>query len=384
MRYRLDRTIVYIAGFLFSVPLALTSYVNSSFLEEYTDSKYVGSLYIMASLVTVFALMQIPQVMQRIGNRRSAMWLSLGLAISFLLMGIDGSGILAIPAFIGAFVTSSLLITCLDVFVENYTRGKSIGRSRGIYLTAMNVAWVVAQPLSGSIISKSSFHGIYIFSCLFMFLVTFIFGFFLHNFQDPEYRKVKLRKTIRTFIRRANLHRAYLINLILKFFYAWMVIYTPIYLHENMGFGWDKIGIIFSFMLLPFVLVTFPLGNLSDKIGEKKMLIYGFVINIAAIALMPFIKSPTLYLWAIVLFATRVGAATIEVMNESYFFKVVKEEEADEVAFFRNTQALAYLLAPALAIPVFIFTPSFEYIFFVLVAIMLVGLLITLRLRDVK
>ena len=151
-----------------------------------------------------------------------------------------------------------------------------------------------------------------------------------------------------------------------------------------MGFGWHKIGIIFSFMLLPFVLVTFPLGNLSDKIGEKKMLIYGFVINIAAIALMPFIKSPTLYLWAIVLFATRVGAATIEVMNESYFFKVVKEEEADEVAFFRNTQALAYLLAPALAIPVFIFTPSFEYIFFVLVAIMLVGLLITLRLRDVK
>ena len=103
-----------------------------------------------------------------------------------------------------------------------------------------------------------------------------------------------------------------------------MVIYTPIYLHEYIGFGWDKIGIIFSIMLLPFVILDFPLGKLSDKIGEKKMLMAGFLIMTSSVLAIPLMTEPLLWLWAVILFMTRVGAATIESLSESYFFKVIK------------------------------------------------------------
>jgi MFS-type transporter involved in bile tolerance (Atg22 family) len=85
-----------------------------------------------------------------------------------------------------------------------------------------------------------------------------------------------------------------------------------------------------------------------------------------------------------VLFATRIGAATIEIMSESHFFKIVKEEDVDEISFFRNTGPASFIVAPLVAIPVLLYTPSFEFIFFALSAILLLGLFITLRLKDVK
>ena len=126
------------------------------------------------------------------------------------------------------------------------------------------------------------------------------------------------------------------------------------------------------------------MGKLSDKIGEKKMLIWGFLIGIIFILFIPLVIKTNLWLWAIILFGTRVGAAIIEVMSESYFFKIISEENANAINFFRNNYPLAYIVAPLLAIPVLLLIPSFQYLFYVLGAIMLIGLLITLRLKDTK
>jgi MFS family permease len=163
-----------------------------------------------------------------------------------------------------------------------------------------------------------------------------------------------------------------------------MVIYSPIYLHEYLNFNWEQTAIIFTIMLIPFILVDYPLGYISDKIGEKKILLFGFFISAFFTLLIPFITIPKIWIWALILFGTRVGAATIEVMSESYFFKEIGEKNADEISFFRNTFPLSYIIAPLLAIPVLLLTPSFEYIFFVLGAIMLLGLFTTLRLKDKK
>jgi MFS family permease len=163
-----------------------------------------------------------------------------------------------------------------------------------------------------------------------------------------------------------------------------MIIYTPIYLNSYLNLGWDKIGIIFTIMLIPFVIVDYPLGKISDKIGEKKLLITGFAISALFTLIIPMIVEPTVWIWALILFGTRVGASVIEVMSESYFFKKVKVEEVEEVTFFRNTYPLAYIIAPIIAIPTLLLVPSFEYIFYILGTIMLFGLFITLRLKDVK
>ena len=78
------------------------------------------------------------------------------------------------------------------------------------------------------------------------------------------------------------------------------------------------------------------------------------------------------------------GAATIGVMSDSYFFKVVTKENADAISFYRNTYPLSYIIAPLVAIPTLLWVSSFKYLFFVLVAVLLLGLFTSLRLKDVR
>ena len=379
-----DRKIIYLAGFLFSIPIALTSYINSSFLETYINEYYVSILYIIASIITIWGLLKMPKIVTSIGNRLTILLFSLLIFSSLILLAIGKTASIIIPSFIIYFISINFIVASLDIFIEDFSKNLSIGSLRGFYLTIINFAWIFAQLISGSIISKSSFSGIYFFSAGFMILVLLIFIFFLRDFKDPEYKKISVLKTIKSFIHKKHISKIYLINLILKFFYSWMVIYTPIYLHEYIGFDWTQIGIIFSIMLIPFVLLDFPLGKLSDKIGEKKILIYGFLIIIPSVLIIPLITESKLIIWIIVFFLTRVGAATIEIMSESYFFKAVNEKDADEISFFRNTLPLSYIIGPLIAIPVLLLVPSFEYLFFILGTVLLMGFFITLRLQDIK
>ncbi len=379
-----NRKIIYLAGFIFSVPLALTSYINSSFLEQYMDELYIGALYIVSALVTIFLMLDVELVLKRFGNRLVTLISGIAFFGSLLILALAKNATLAMLGFMAYFVFSNILITTLDIFIEDFSKSKAIGKLRGLYMAILSSAWVLSQMVSGSIIAKSSYSGIYLFSALFMILFSFIFLFFLKDFKDPVYKKVAIWKTFRMFWRNKNLSKIYLINLILKFFFAWMIIYTPIYLNEVMYLGWDKIGFIFSIMLIPFVILPYPQGKLSDEIGEKKMLQAGFITAGLAVLIIPFIETTSIIIWALVLFMTRVGASTIETMSESYFFKVVSEEQADEISFFRNTTPVSYILGPLVATVFLFFIPSFSYLFFILSAVLLAGLYITLRLKDIK
>ena len=381
---RKKRVIIYLAGFLFSIPIALTSYINSSFLKIYINEYYIGIFYAIASIITIYGFLKMPKILNRLGNQLVAFFLSILIFLSLILLAFGSNKFIIIFSFILYFLSTNLIIASLDIFIEDFSKSSSVGKFRGLYLMIINSAWVIAQIISGSIITKSSFRGIYLFSAGFIILVAAIFVLFLHDFKDPKYKKVSIKNTFSFFWKNKNAGKIYLINFILKFFYVWMIIYTPIYLNEYLHFNWKQIGLIFTIMLIPFVLVDFPLGKLSDKIGEKKMLIWGFLIGIIFILFIPLVIKTNLWLWAIILFGTRVGAAIIEVMSESYFFKIISEENANAINFFRNNYPLAYIVAPLLAIPVLLLIPSFQYLFYVLGAIMLIGLLITLRLKDTK
>ena len=161
-----------------------------------------------------------------------------------------------------------------------------------------------------------------------------------------------------------------------------MVVYTPIYLHSHVGFGWNKIGIIFTVMLLPFALLESPLGRLADeKYGEKEILSAGFVIIAVATAALAFVGGPNFYLWMLGLFATRVGASMIEVMNETYFFKKNSDRDPSIIGLFRMTKPFAYIIAPLFATVLFFFA-DYRLSFLVLGMIMLLGLRYSLTLKD--
>ncbi len=93
-----------------------------------------------------------------------------------------------------------------------------------------------------------------------------------------------------------------------------------------MHFSFTQIGIIFAIMLIPFVVLQYPLGKIADsKIGEKELIIASYIIIAVSVFLFASIKQHTIYSAAILLLCTRIGACTLEVMNDAFFFSTTHE-----------------------------------------------------------
>lgn len=383
MKY--NRRIIYLVGTIFSLSIALMSYINSSFISSFVDQKLVGMIYALGSIISIVALLIAPKIFSKIGGYKFLLWAIALDALSILLFPFSTNAWCAILLFVSGFTLNTLIFFSLDELLKIFSRESSTGKTRGIYITLCSSAWIIAQLALGTILGGSSFKVIYLVSFAIMLVFLILSYLHLSNIPDPEYDRTDTKKYIGEFLKNKNLFRAYGISLLLQFFYCWMVIYTPIYLSTHIGFSWKEIGLIFAIMLIPFVMIPFKLGKYADKIGERKMLMVGFFITSLATLSLFFINEHLVWLWAIVLFATRVGAASVEVMSEAYFFKHIKPENEEFIGVYRSASPVAYIIGPLLAFVVFIFVPSFNYIFLVLGAIMLYGVYLssTIQRSDI-
>lgn len=371
---------IFLLGFLLSLHLAFISYVNSSFLSTFSGEKNVGAIYILGSLASLLALYFIPGILRKLGGYKFLLWASGLNAISLLLLSTLKTPLQIIPIFIFYFVLNSLIVFALDEILEIFSKNSSTGKMRGLYLTIVNFAWVLSQAISGKTLSGFSFSAFYFIAFAIM-VVFFVIAFLsLKNLKDPKYDRSVAWQAYKNFFSHKKLARAYKINFLLQFFYVWMVVYTPIYLFAHLGFSWSEISVIFTVMLLPFVLIEYPLGKHSDKVGERQMLILGFLIASLATLSLFFITKHNIWIWATMLFATRVGAAIIEVMSDVYFFRHIESGNDEFVAIYRNTSSMSYVIAPFVAFVVLYFAPSFNYIFLVLGIFMLYGIYLSAKI----
>lgn len=374
----------FLLAFLFTLHNAVPAYVNSTFLSGKLGEGAIGFLYAGASLVTLVAFFFIGALLKKRGDYDLTLTL---LALDFL--ATVGLIMLKEPwavaaAFAVNFVTISLISFDFDLILESFSKDSRTGTLRGNYLTVINLAWIISPFLAGFILKNGDYWRIYLVSLVFLLGGFVIFRKFFKNFADPEYRTLPFRATLRAILRKRNVSLIFGAAFILQFFYALMVIYTPLYLHNHIGFGWQDIGIMFSIMLLPFLLFEAPLGRIADRwLGEKEFLAAGFVVAAAATALIAFVRVPSFALWASLLFLTRVGAAMIEIMSETYFFKKIGAGDADIVAFYRAVRPGAYVAAPAFASLLLFFLPL-QYLFLALAGIVLCGLFFTIPLKDTK
>ncbi len=366
MRSKMNR--IYVLSFLFTLHIAISAYINSTFLLKIIPAHYVGILYAVASLLTLFLLSESSAVLRHLGNRKLTFLFLVGNLLGLLGLITSANPYIIAFSFILLLLTNTLILFCMDIFIEHFGNPETIGRTRGLYLTITNLGWVVSPILSGFIITKTGgYQSIYILSFVITVLVTLGILYGANSFTDKKYAKTPFLKTYRYLKKNKHIFAVTAINFILQFFFAWMVVYTPIYLNEYIGLNWSQIGIIFTVMLSPFVLFGLPTGILIDKYHVKKRTLIAVGIIIASIAtiLMARAHTSSILFWAGILFATRLGATLIETTTEVYFFTHVREEDAHLLSVFRDMAPLSFIIAPLLGTAFLSFFP-FKYLFIAL------------------
>lgn len=384
------RLIIYLLSFLFSLSITPAIYINSSFLEQFVGSSNVGYIYTIASALTLISLVVVRKFLNRFGNYLVFLFSVIVTALSYLILSLDLiiksnkiSGLIFVIVFMIAFVFQNLAFFNLDIFLENITKNKETGGIRGLFLTAMNLAFIVGPLIAGLMVPNINEAGkVYALGSIILLPVIFIARRYFYNFEDPEYKKSALWKTALKVKKNINLYRIFVSNLILRLFFSWMVIYTPLFLHQVMGFDLGSITIIIGFALIPFILLEAPLGKIADtKFGEKEILTIGFLITAISTGLISFIISQSIIVWIGILFMTRVGASMIEIMTETHLFKKIDDEDIDTMGLYRAVRPLAYIIGPIIASFLLIFI-NIQYIFIVFGAVVLFGIRYSSRLKD--
>ena len=371
-----------VMSFFLSLHIALPSYFNSNFLSTLTNNNLIDLIYSAQAILTVIILLLMHNILRRFGNFRTTLAL---IAIQILAFyGIIFSTSIRLTA---PFIVLSLTITYLisftfDIFLEKNSDVDHIGSIRGHYMTASNSAWILGPLFGGMLILGNNYKGVYVVAFGLLFPLLYIVYKNFSRFVDPQYPKVSLIQTFKSVARNPDISKLLIINTVLQTFYAWMTIYTPIYLYKNMGFDISEIGIIFTIMLIPFILVELPLGKLADrKLGEKEIMFTGYVIMGISTICLAFVGPKNLVIWTIVLFITRIGAAAAEIMIETYFFKKVDKKDSEILGAFRVTRPLSYLIAPILT-SVSLFFVTDVYLFVILGVLCLITLIPISFIRD--
>ncbi|MCX6754671.1 MAG: MFS transporter [Candidatus Nomurabacteria bacterium] len=367
---------MYILSFLFTLHIAISAYVNSTFLSNIVSEKWVGILYTLASLATLLLLSKSANILKYFGNKRLTLWLLLVNMFSLFGMIISNNPYIISAAFIAFVSTNTQILFCIDIFIEHFGDKSTVGKNRGLYLTVINLAWVTSPLITAFLITKEGgYQTIYTLAFAMTVIMTLGLIFSVKKFDDKSYQKTPFLETYRFLKTNPHMLAITTINFILQFFYSWMIVYTPIYLYQHIGLGWSQIGIIFTIMLSPFVIFGLPIGILVDKyhIRKRTLLYIGFIIISASTFLISTTTIKSVLVWSAILFMTRVGASIIETTSEIYFFTHVKEEETYLLSVFRDMTPVAYIIAPLISTLIFIYLP-FKSLFIILSIILLAGL----------
>ena len=378
---------LYAASLLLAFHTFMVAYINSSFLGQFIDEASVGSIYIVGSALSVLVFLFVSRVLHRVGNFKLTLGLLFINMIAVAGMSIANELREAIPLFLVHLISIPLIIFNLDVFMEEQIGNNegSTGSNRGLLLTLASMIGAVSPFLSSLIVGSSGdFTTVYLISSLTLIPIIIILFFFFSDFSDPEYDEIDLFSAIRTFWEQSNIRNVFLSHFSLQILFVSMVVYTPLYLTNQIGLTWTEFGIAIFCGQMAYVLFEYPIGIIADKyIGEKEMMALGWMIIIIAVSSMAFVTEPSVVIWSVIMFMTRFGASFVEVTTESYFFKQTKSSDAQVISFFRITRPLSYVLGAVIASLALLYLP-FNLLFLIFAAMFIPAMFFTSSIVDTK
>jgi MFS family permease len=378
---------VYLLAVIFTYHTLLVAYTTSTFIAPHLSTTGIGLLYAASAFISVLLFLTFPTILAHLGNVLTGVIIML-ICIGMLFVMAYGTDphllIVAVTLFL-AF-NPGLYLT-LDVLSETLIGEQegSTGSKRGLILSLMSAAAVIA-PLSMSLLmgDDENYSRLFLVAAgvggIFIFMLVFTF----RRFVDLPYERVSIRPLLARANQDKDIRTVMITHFLLQLFFAWMIIYVPLYLAAELGFSWPQIGSIIAVGLLAYVFAEYPIGLMADRFwGEKEMMAIGFLILALTTASLAFMMDAGVVGFMILMFASRVGASLVEVTTESYFFKKVRGGDASLMSLFRLLRPASNLLGALLG-SLTLFFVSFELAFIIWGSIMVIGVFLTRYLTDTK
>lgn len=359
--------VTYLLTILYALHYAIPMYATSSYLHQYYNSAGVSLLYMLGSFAALLGSLSLAKYMRRFHSFGFTTGLVLCEIIIITAFGISKNPLLLGVFFVAHFLLQTLLYVCLNVFIESFSKRAEIGSIRGLFLTLLNIGVLISPLIGGTILTFASFSTLYIVAACMLIPFLFLVRVYLRHIQEPAYESIDMFQALKVAWKNKNIRAALVAELVVQCFYAVMIIYSPLYL-ATIGIPLTVyLTAILPFALIPLVVLPYELGYLADKkYGEKELLIGGLLILACTMFLCVVVTSSNPSVWVLILLTSRIGAACVETMAFTYYFKKIGPEDASLNALFSNTLSFATIIVGAVGISVGPFLSTHPQLMFLL------------------
>jgi MFS family permease len=337
---------------LYALHYGLPLYVTSTFLKfsGFTIAA-VSLLYGLASLLSLVFSNHIAKYIKLYHSYGFTFTVVLAEIVTTIAMVITKNPILIAIFFLAHFVFNAIIFVLLNIFIEVLTPPHHTGSVRGIFLTLLN-AGIMVSPIMGGLIlhggDGNNYTALYFAASALLLPCFYLLHRYLREMRDSTYESHDLFQSFAKVMRHKNLQAPVLAQCALHSFYAVMVIYAPLYITKMLDISLvTYLTVIVPITLIPLVLLPYELGFLADaKYDEKEFMIVGLsILGVTSFILGAFVITSIL-LALLILFIARIGAALVETMSYTYYYKKIARNDPAMASLFSNINTTAGFFVP--------------------------------------
>jgi len=254
------RYITYLLNVLFTFQVVIPLYINSNFLTTLVSEGFTSLTYALAAALTIATIAATSRVLKHFSNYQATTTLLLVDAVALLVLASGTITAVLLFAFIVHWILTAVIRYHLDIFLESFSKTDETDQIRGTLSTLRHIPFILGPLIAGWVLGEDAYSLMYLVAAGFSVPTLYVLITYYRDFTDPAYHYQNLWHSIKTAWADVNVRWTLVCMFLLRLFFAWMVVYTPIYLHQYVGLSFDQIGIILSIMLLPYVLFGRWLG----------------------------------------------------------------------------------------------------------------------------
>jgi len=184
------------------------------------------------------------------------------------------------------------------------------GRAMGIYGMSIAAATLVGYGLGGVIASRLGYNMLFLFGAG-MLVIGAVLSLSLpkNKKKDTSAEKTSLREGFekaKGLLRRKGLTVAY--SSIFAQYFAFGGVVTLLPLHaKNLGMEAFHVGMLLAIFAIMFIILQFPSGTLSDKVGRLRPIAAGLCLGVISLVLLPSVGTFLLLAIVMALYGTAYG-----------------------------------------------------------------------------
>ena len=273
-----------------------------------------ASIGIIGLIIGLYSLTNTPanilfgRLIDRIGYKVPLIAGLIGDALSMLLYSVCRLPVhLALVRILHGTTGASIGPATMSATAD-YSAERQKGRAMGFYGMALATAALVGYVLSGTLASWLGYNAVFLFGAAML-----IIGVMLSLWLPGSRRSSSSLKTssggfnkAKDLMKRKGLGIAYCAIFAQYFTFGGVVTLLPIYV-KSLGMEAFHVGMLLAIFAIMFLIVQFPSGALSDRMGRLIPIVFGLSLSVVSLLILPSVAIFPLLALATALYGTAYG-----------------------------------------------------------------------------